>query len=139
MSEKFPALSKSFLRRFEGLSVQGFCIAVAEEFVLLSIVTVLSIIFKTYLLWFGLFMGFFVHLLVHILQWLVFKKYIPAIYTSFIALIYCSFSLYYILNNQIFQISEMFFWTFIGVCIVVINLIFAHKLAEVFDKRNKIS
>jgi|AGTN01.1.fsa_nt_gi hypothetical protein len=136
LSEKFPRLSKRFFTRFENLSVQAFSLAVAEEFVLLSIVTVLSILFESYLLWVGVFMGFFIHLLVHLIQWIVFRKYIPAIYTSVISLIYCVFSLKFILQNNIFETKEIALWAFIGFGIVVVNLFFAHKLAELFDKKH---
>jgi hypothetical protein len=135
LSEKFPKLSKRFLGRFENLSIQAFSLAVAEEFVLLSIVTVLSAIFESYLLWFGIFMGFFIHLWVHLIQWFVFRKYIPAIFTSVISLIYCFFALNFILRNDLFEIQEIILWAFIGFGIIVINLVFAHKLAEWFDRR----
>lgn len=137
LSQRFPKLSKRFFDRFENLSVQAFSLAVAEEFVLLSIITVLSIVFESYLVWFGVFMGFFIHLLAHLIQWIVFRKYIPAIYTSIISLIYCFFSLNFILKNNLFEIEEIILWTFIGFGIVAINLVFAHKLAELFDKKQK--
>ena len=137
LSEKFPRRSKRLLSRFENLSVQAFSIAVAEEFVLLSIITVLSVVFDSYLLWFGIFMGFFVHLIVHIVQWIIIRRYIPAIYTTFIALVYCMLSFWFILTNNLFEIQEMVIWTFIGLGVVVVNLLFAHKLAEWFDKRQK--
>ena len=137
LSEKFPKLSKRFIGRFENLSVPVFSVAVAEEFVLLSLVTVLSIMFETYLLWLGIFMGFFIHLLMHLIQWIAFRKYIPAIYTSLISLIYCVFSLNYILKNKLFEINEILIWTFIGFGIMALNLLFAHKLAELFDKKQK--
>jgi hypothetical protein len=135
LSERFPKLSRRFLGRFENLSVQAFSLAVAEEFVLLSLVTVLSVISESYLFWLGVFMGFFIHLLVHLLQWFVLRKYIPAIFTSIISLIYCFFALNFMLRNNLFEIQEIILWTVIGFGIIVINLIFAHKLAEWFDRR----
>jgi len=134
---RFPKLSRQLLGRFENLSVQAFSLAVAEEFVLLSLVTVLSIVFESYLFWFGIFMGFFIHLLIHLIQWFVFRKYIPAIFTSIISLIYCFFALNFILKNNLFEKSEIIVWTFIGFGIVVINIFFAHKLAELFNEREK--
>lgn len=137
LSEKFPKLSKVFITRFEKLSVQAFSIAVAEEFILLSIITVLSVLFESYLLWLGVFMGFFVHLLIHLIQWIVYRKYIPAIYTSIVALIYCVFSMNYILSNKLFEVKEIVVWTFVGFGVVIVNLILAHKLAELFDQKTK--
>lgn len=137
LSKKYPKLSKRFFARFENLSVQGFTLVVAEEFILLSIITFLSIILESYLFWLGIFMGFFIHLLVHLIQWIVFRKYIPAIYTSIISLVYCVYSLGFILSNNLFEIKDIIIWTFIGFGIVIVNLLFAHKLAELFDKKQK--
>ena len=137
LSGKFPKISKQFLKRFDNLSVQAFALAVAEEFVLLSIVTILSVAFDWYLLWLGIFMGFFIHLFVHVIQWIIFRRYIPAIYTSLIALVYCIFSLKFIFENNLFETNQIIFWTFIGFGIMIINLLFAHKLAEYFDRKRK--
>ena len=135
LAKKFPKLSKRFLFRLENLSTSAFALAVAEEFVLLSLITLGSILFDNYLLWLAAFMGFFVHLLIHLVQWIVVKRYIPAIYTTFLSLIYCSYSLYVIISNNIFQPLEIVLWTLIGVVLVGVNLTFAHKLAEIFDKK----
>ena len=137
LSEKFPKLSKRLFIRLENLSVPAFSLAVAEEFVLLSIITVLSVVYESYLLWIGIFMGFFIHLLVHLIQWIVLRRYIPAIYTSIASLFYCVFSLNYILKIKLFKTNEIVIWTFIGFGIVVLNLIIAHKLAELFDKKHR--
>ena len=137
LSGKIPEFSKRLLFRLEKMSVPAFSLAVAEEFVLLSIVTVLSVVYESYLLWLGIFMGFFIHLLVHLVQWIALRKYIPAIYTSIASLLYCFFSLNYILKNKLFEINEIVIWTFIGFGVVVLNIILAHKLAELFDKKQE--
>ena len=137
LSRKFPKWSKLLLVRLENLSVPAFSLAVAEEFVLLSIVTVMSVVYESYLLWLGIFMGFFIHLVVHLIQWIALRRYIPAIYTSVASLFYCVFSLNYILKNKLFEVNEIVLWTFIGFGLVVINLIIVHKLAELFDKKRQ--
>jgi len=137
LAEKFPKISKRFLPRFVNLSTSAFALAVAEEFVLMSVITTGSVLFDNYVLWLAAFMGFFVHLLIHLGQWVILKRYIPAIWTTFIALIYCVYALHAIITNNIFQTSEIVLWTMIGFGLVGLNLIFAHKLAEMFDKRHK--
>ena len=138
LAERFPKLSKRFITRFEALSAQAFALAVAEEFIILSVVTILSVIFDSYLLWLGFFMGFFIHLLVHLIQWIVFRRYIPAIFTSIISLIYCIFALNFILQNNLFETREIVFWSVIGLVFLVVNLLFAHKLAAVFNKKQTV-
>jgi len=135
LTKKFPKISKRFLPRMENLSTSAFTLAVAEEFLLLSLITVGSVLFDNYLLWLATFMGFFVHLLVHLGQWIILKRYIPAICTTFLALIYSVYALYEIIINNVFQVSEIVLWTIIGFGLVALNLIFAHKLAEMYDKR----
>jgi hypothetical protein len=135
LTKKFPKISKRFLPRFVNLSTSAFALAVAEEFVLLSLITIGSVLFDNYVLWLSAFMGFFVHLLIHLGQWLILKRYIPAIWTTFPALIYCAYTLQTIIANNIFQTSEIVLWSMIGLGLVGVNLIFAHKLAEMFDKR----
>jgi len=137
LTEKYPKFSKRFFSQFDGLSTSAFTVAVAEEFVLLSVIAIVSVLFETYLLWLGVFMGFFLHLFTHLIQFIVLKRYIPAIYTTFISLIYCVFSLNYFIKNNIFQTEEIFLWSIIGVAIVAVNLVFAHKLAFWFDKGNR--
>ena len=137
LSKKFPNISKRFLPRMENLSTSAFTLAVAEEFLLLSLITVGSVLFDNYLLWLAAFMGFFVHLLVHLVQWIILKRYIHAIYTTFLALTYCVYALYEIISKNVFQVSEIVFWTIIGFGLVGVNLLFAHKLAEVYDKGQK--
>ena len=133
LAEKFPRISKRLLPRYANFSTAGFALAVAEEFVLFSLVTVGSVIFENYVLWLAMFMGFFVHLLMHVCQWILVKRYIPAIYTSFFALIYCIYTLYIILSNNIFSISEIAVWTIIGLAAMGVNLLFAHTLARWVD------
>ncbi|MCL2073490.1 MAG: HXXEE domain-containing protein [Marinilabiliaceae bacterium] len=137
LKEKFPKITKRILGSFDNLSTSAFVVAVAEEFVLLSLITVGSVLFDNYLLWLAAFMGFFVHLFAHLAQWIVLKRYLPAICTTFFALIYCTYSLYEIIAHNLFQISEIVVWTITGIVLVGVNLVFAHKLAEKFVKRQK--
>lgn len=137
LSERYPKLAKRLLSRIEGLSVPAFTVAVAEEFLLLSIVTVLGVIFNWYLLWLAVFMGYFIHLLVHIEQCLILRKYIPGIYTAVLSIIYCIYSLCFIFENHLFETEQIFIWTIIGCIIAFTNLAFAHKLAQLFDKHRR--
>ena len=135
LAKRFPKISKHFLLRFDNLSTSAFALAVSEEFVLLSLITLSSVLFDNYFLWLAAFMGFFVHLLVHFAQWVILKRYIPAIGTTFLALIYCVYSLYKIISDEIFQPSEIVLWTIIGFGLVGANLAFVHKMAGKFDKK----
>ncbi len=135
LSQRVPKLSKRLLSHFEKLSVQAFSLAVAEEFIVLNIITIFAVLCENYFLWLGIFMGFFIHLFVHLMQWIVFRKYVPAIFTSVISLIYCFFALNFIIENSLFSTKEIVLWSCIGFGVVAVNLFLAHKLAEWFDRR----
>jgi len=137
LRERFPRLSNNFLPRFESLSTSGFALAVAEEFVLLSLITYGSIYFDNYYLWLATFMGFFIHLIIHVIQWIILKKYIPTIITSLISLPYCIYTFIRILEINMFQVFEIVLWTFIGLLIIGVNVLFAHKLGRTLDTRIK--
>jgi hypothetical protein len=138
LAHKFPKISKRFLSRLDNLSTSAFAVAVAEEFVLLSLITLGSVLFDNYVLWLAAFMGFFAHLLVHLIQWIILKRYIPAIWTTFLALIYCIYTFYEIsVKNNIFQTSAIVLWTILGLVFLGVNLIFAHKLAAMYDRKQK--
>ena len=118
---------------YNEISTASFAFAVSEEFIVLILITLGSIISNWYYLWFGALVGFFIHLVMHIIQWIVFKKYIPAIATTIPAMIYSIYALYFIYNNSTMKIFPLIIWSVIGIIIVFINLIFAHKLAGKFN------
>lgn len=84
LSRRFPVLRKQIMQLRE-LSTTGFAIAVAEEFIIISGVSVYAVLSRHYFLWMALFLAFGIHLLVHVGQFVLLRKYIPAIVT-FIAL-----------------------------------------------------
>lgn len=135
LKERFPKVAAKLLPRVESLSVSGFSFAVAEEFVLLSIVTYVSVYLDTYYLWFAAFMGFSIHLLVHVVQWIMLRRYVPAIVTSLVSLAYSVYAFIVVLDTNVFQFSEMVMCTVIGILVMVVNILFAHKLGHMLDKR----
>ena len=134
LTEKFPKIMKQ-LPFFDNFSTSAFALAVAVLFMLLSLITLCSVIFDNYLLWLAAFMIFFVHLFMHLAQWIVMRRYIPAIYTTFFALIYCIYTFYEIITKNIFHVSEIVLWTIIGFAMLVPFFILALKLAEMFNKK----
>lgn len=116
------------------LCTAAFSLAVSEEFIILVLITLTSIIFKWYYLWFGAFITFFVHLIMHLIQWIAFKKYIPAIATAIPSMIYSAYTIYYIYNICKFNLLQLIMWSILSIIFFLINLIFVHKLAGRFNK-----
>ena len=104
LCEKLPRLSKKLLPHFDNITTSSFALGVAEEFILISIITAISYLMNWYSLWLGLFIAFTLHLAVHCFQALIIRKYVPAIVTSIICLPICI----YIIKNtfQLFTFSS---------------------------------
>ena len=130
---KFPKLGKRIIKNYENQSTASFSLAVAEEFFLISVSVVLAIQFKWYYLWIALFMAFFVHLLIHIAQWIVIRKYIPVIFTSFLAVIYCVYAYSQFMISNLVSSFEIVWLSGIGLVIMILNLLLIHKMAAKFE------
>ena len=78
---------------FKG-STAAFSVGIAEEFVIISVVVVLSCLFNSYVVWFGLFIAFIIHLFLHIFMSISFKKYVPGVVTSILFIPPCCFIVY---------------------------------------------
>ncbi|MFJ8261047.1 HXXEE domain-containing protein [Rummeliibacillus sp. NPDC094406] len=132
MSERFPTLSKKLLPHFEHMTTSAFALGVAEEFILISTITVISYMTNWYDLWIGSFIAFTLHLLIHCFQALIVRKYIPVIVTSIICLPIC---IYIIM--QILQISSLYtiiLYSILCFIIMIINISIVHKLMAIFSQ-----
>lgn len=128
LDTKYPKISKTY----ENCSTEGMAFAVFEELLLCIAICIISICFEWYPLWLGGFIAYTVHLVIHIMQSIVIRKYIPAVATSMIAL---PFSLY-IINNSIdvlqYSSGKVVMVSIVGIMVIVINLKFAHYLMHKF-------
>jgi hypothetical protein len=132
LCDRFPILSKKLLPHFDNITTASFALGVAEEFVLISIITVVSYMMNWYSLWIGLFIAFTLHLLIHCFQGLVVRKYVPAIVTSVICLPICI----YIINRimQAFTLNIIILYSILGFIVMIINLGVIHKFMDIFSK-----
>ncbi len=132
LNHRFPALSKKLSSHFDQITTSAFSLGVAEEFIIISIITVISYVNNWYILWTGLFITFALHLVIHCLQALIIRKYVPAVITSIICLPICI----YIISNgvKLFPLNEVIFYSVLSFALMVFNLILIHKAMEVFSK-----
>ena len=132
LSDRFPRLSKKLLPHFDSITTSAFALGVAEEFILISVITVVSYITNWYDLWIGSFIAFTLHLIIHCVQALIVRKYIPCIVTSVICLPICMYMI-----NQIIQISPLntiILYSILCFIIMVINIGVIHKGIAAFSK-----
>ncbi|MCB2356180.1 HXXEE domain-containing protein [Clostridium estertheticum] len=132
LCERFPILSKKSLPHFDNITTSSFAFGVAEEFILISIITVISYVMNWYSLWIGLFIAFTFHLVVHCFQTLIVRKYVPSIVTSIFCLPICMYIIKHIV--QLFTLGTVVLYSIFGFIIMVINLGVIHKFMDVFSK-----
>lgn len=134
LNQRFPKLAVRVVPHLERLSTASFALAVAEEFVVLSIVTYACAWLDRYALWYAIFMAFFLHLVGHLGQWLVLRRYTPSIVTSILALPYCVYTFIRFADAGILDRTQLVVWTFIGLALMILNLLVAHTLALRFER-----
>ncbi|HAU4971784.1 TPA: HXXEE domain-containing protein [Clostridioides difficile] len=133
LDKKYPFISKVY----ENYSTEGMEFAVFEEFILCIIFCILTVITENqyvYLLWLGSFIAYTLHLVIHIGQSIIIRKYIPSLITSIICLpisIWCISKSIYIVDCEM---STTILYSIIGIIIVALNLKFAQSLIGKFTK-----
>jgi len=136
ISQRFPQFSFIFRNL---TTTEGFALAVAEEFVLLLIICCLTFtnIRAFNLLWLGVFITFTIHLVVHIVQSVVIRKYIPALGTTILVLPISIWLITNCIKETNFSLIEIVTYSIVAIVGVCINLFFAHWLAKRFGEWEK--
>jgi hypothetical protein len=114
-------------------STASFAMGVFEEFIIISVVTLVSYITDNYIFWYGLFIAFTIHLIFHFIQWISFKKYVPAILTSAAFLPICIYIIYKVSLLQHFYILNLAVSTIIWTMIVFGNIYMLHRAMTKVD------
>jgi hypothetical protein len=139
LRKKFPKIGPKLYLQYSKFTTSGFVFAIAEEFIIISILTYFAIVFSKDYLWFTVFMGFFIHIIIHIIQWILYRRYLPAIISSILVLPYCIYGFVQIINETILEIHWAVIYSLVGILCVLINLKLIHYLGHKFSKwENKI-
>ncbi|MDR1616383.1 MAG: HXXEE domain-containing protein [Syntrophomonadaceae bacterium] len=134
LRNKFGRIGQKIYAQYSKFSTAGFVLAVAEEFILISVLTYISIIYLNYYLWFTVFMGFFIHIIIHIFQWLIYRRYLPTIVSSILVLPYCIYCFIDIMNKNVLEIEWIIVCSIVGIICVLINLKFIHYIGHKFSR-----
>lgn len=138
LHRRFPRFEAFLSKRghFE-YSTSAFAIGVAHEFILLSAVSLCSIYHEAYEWWFGVFMAYFIHLFVHIAQWIIYRKYVPVIITSLLTLPYCFYTFILFVKSSVLSFSQTLLWMLIGIVFIIFSLPSAFFFMSKFNKWEK--
>lgn len=124
VSGKFPRIAP-IIRHLQNISTKHFIIIIIEEFLLLIVALVVFLYDIPYLL-LALFWGFSIHLLVHIAQAILIRRYIPGLITSLLFLPYCALGVVHLIQRYSFELNMLLAVT--GFAIVVANLLIMHRI-----------
>ena len=133
---RYPFTQRILAIYRKGTSTEAFALGVYEEFlVLIAICALVELTGAEWAMgiWFGGLVGFTVHLVIHLLQAIAIRKYIPAIITSILALPPSVL----LVKHTAWDMSLMaVIGAIIGIGGIVVNLILAHKLMQWYDRKN---
>ena len=122
---------------YQNYSNEGFSVAVLEEYLLCILVTGVSIFFKMYIIWVGTFIAFSVHLLVHIIQSIIIKRYVPALVSSIILLPISVFLINEVIYTFRYTFSSIVISSIICIIVMLLNLMFIHKIMKKVSEKIK--
>lgn len=125
---KFPFMKRA-LNMFGNLNTPAFSLAVLEEFIIISVFTIIALAFNETDLWYICFLTFSIHLLMHIIQSIAIRGYIPAVVTSVICLPYSIYTLLLIHEEGIYNLTESIIYSLIGIIFFGANLLLIHSIA----------
>ena len=121
------------LPQYDKSSTSSLALVVAEEFIILATFTAITVEFRLYAFWAGILLGFFIHLLVHILMFIINRRYVPFVITSILSSIYCLIAIHDLNVYQPLAWPAVAEWTLAAVIIIGGNLRLAHALAAKFE------
>lgn len=133
LKRRFPRLARLLESSTAKLSPSAFALIVAEEFLIISGLTWWAVATANLTLWLAVLFGFFLHLLLHIGQFIAARQYVPVILTSVPAACYCLYAAWRF--NQFFPLNwpAILLWTLGMVVFIGINLAAGVRLARRFD------
>lgn len=134
LEQRVPKLAHIYKKIFTSYSTEGMALAVLEILVLCIIVCLLAMYLNLYQLWVGVFIVFIFHLLMHILQAVIWHGYIPAVITSIIVMPVSIIIAVNCIKALNYAPSTVILWSVIGLVIAIINVKFAHALMHWFTQ-----
>ena len=135
LKRRFPKFEQflTHRRHFE-YSTATFAVGTAHEFLLITAISFCSIWLGTYHWWFTAFAGYSIHLIVHLVQWAIYRKYIPVIITTILTLPYCVYAFVEFAKASILSPLQMLLWAVIGFILTILSLFSAFLLMNRFQK-----
>lgn len=135
LKRRFPKFERFLARRgpFD-YSTATFAVGTLHEFILISAVSFCAVWLDAYQWWFGALAAYSIHLVVHLVQWLIYRKYVPVIVTTLLTLPYCICAFAEFSKASLFSPWSMLLWAGIGVVLTVLSFYSAFFLMNRFQR-----
>ncbi|MFM8819552.1 MAG: HXXEE domain-containing protein [Phenylobacterium sp.] len=133
LTRRFPTVGPRIVRRYGPLSTSAIALAILEQFVILSLVILASVVLRAPGLWAGVLTGYLVHIVGHLGQAAIFRGYCPFLFTSLLSLPYGAYSLARLYGEGLLSPIEHLAWTAAAIPLIAVNLLFAMRLASLFE------
>jgi hypothetical protein len=134
IQRKYPKVAKKVLPHMEAITTSSFAFAVWEEFVLLTILTLITYKYESYTIWLATFLIFTFHLIIHCIQAIIMRCYVPVVITSILLLPFCFYIVKTFLSVYTVIYTKLFAAFLISGTVIIVNLLALHKGMELFSK-----
>ena len=135
LKREFPKFDRFLVRSGHfNYSTATFAVGTAHEFLLISLISFYAVWQNAYQLWFAALAAYSVHLLMHIAQWVIYRKYVPVIITSILTLPYCIYAFIEFVKAYILSPSQMLLWAVVGIILTILSLLSAFFLMGKFQR-----
>jgi hypothetical protein len=122
-------LMSKLLKSLNGTTSQ-FAFAVFEEFIILVVLSLFTIFYHWYGVYVCLMFGYCVHSLVHLLQSIYIKQYVPATASALATSIFILYGAFIVIHEQQLQVSLILISLPLMMLLILANGIFAHWLSK---------
>lgn len=109
--------------------------AVAEEWLLIVLITAVGCALENYFLWFGILFAFTLHLVVlHLILGSFFRRYVPGVITAALFVVPCLFMLFSVAQALQYTWQTIVLSALTGTAIGGVNLRLMHKAMPIFAR-----
>jgi hypothetical protein len=133
LNDRLPKRIRQLANHTLNLSTPAFAFAVLWIFIFLVIFTAICVELNLYVLWLGILITYFIHILIHIGQRVLFHQYVPAILTSSLTGIYSIYGMWFIFSRYTVNILQLIGSTLLGILLTIPVLFLAVQIASRFD------
>jgi len=132
-----PKINQQYwIKTFTKYSVtsKSFSILIAEEFVIASILTIIAVLLNLYPMIIGLFISYALHLIMHILSALQYRRYVPGAPSSVITLPIILWMLFTLVEQTGAELMHVIIWALIFTVGLILNLAALYRITPFINK-----